>query len=253
MAVGDAQSTGLTSAAKSAWAGLAAGFLHTLCGPDHLAALTPLTIGRNRFAASALGALWGFGHSTGQLILGLVFVVLKERFHDFVPFLDKWAGTVVPLTLIAIGLMGIYESFFEAKEGEGHGHGEEEAAAVNLALAGGGSVSAGKPAQSGLKAGFATYATGIVYGLQPDALFVVIPALALPTKLAAVAYCSMFVIGTVSAMGGYTLLIGTTSQALIKEQPWLQKHLSTIASAIAILVGVLMLAAGMGFDVPFFS
>lgn len=40
-------------------------------------ALTPLTIGRNRFAASALGALWGFGHSTGQLILGLVFVVLK--------------------------------------------------------------------------------------------------------------------------------------------------------------------------------
>ncbi len=47
-----------------------------------------------------------------------------------------------------------------------------------------------------------------MYGLQPDALFVVIPALALPTKLAAIAYCTMFVIGTVSAMGGYTLLIG---------------------------------------------
>lgn len=43
----------------------------------HLQALTPLTIGRSRAAASALGALWGFGHSTGQLILGLVFVVLK--------------------------------------------------------------------------------------------------------------------------------------------------------------------------------
>jgi hypothetical protein len=178
------------TAAKSAWAGLAAGFLHTLCGPDHLAvsgrggglcvcscmcarthaylqhaqqhapeqrdtlapavwfvvssstvpaqwyhftttsdtpaalclldgrcfsspvsslttgtavrlharllcpstnpstpaaadcgvlaqALTPLTIGRSRGTATALGALWGFGHSTGQLILGLVFIVLK--------------------------------------------------------------------------------------------------------------------------------------------------------------------------------
>jgi hypothetical protein len=54
----------------------------------------------------------------------------------------------------------------------------------------------------------ATYATGIVYGLQPDALFVVIPALALPTAAAAIAYCVMFVIGTVTAMGGYTLLIG---------------------------------------------
>lgn len=42
-------------------------------------ALTPLTIGRGRAAASALGALWGFGHSTGQLILGLVFVLLKVR------------------------------------------------------------------------------------------------------------------------------------------------------------------------------
>ena len=42
-------------------------------------ALTPLTIGRNRAAASALGALWGFGHSTGQLILGLALVLLKVR------------------------------------------------------------------------------------------------------------------------------------------------------------------------------
>ena len=32
-----------------------------------------------------------------------------------------------------------------------------------------------------------TLCTGIVYGLQPDALFVIIPALALPTKLAAAA------------------------------------------------------------------
>lgn len=249
-AASEAGTSGLTSAAKSAWAGLAAGFLHTLCGPDHLAALTPLTIGRNRFAASALGALWGFGHSTGQLILGLVFVVLKDRFHDFVPFLDKWAGTVVALTLIAIGLMGIYESFFEREEDHAQ-HATEEAESMKLALAGGGSVSAAS--RGSLKAGLATYATGIVYGLQPDALFVVIPALALPTKLAAVAYCTMFVIGTVTAMGGYTLIIGTTSQALIKEQPWIQKHLSTIASAIAILVGALMLLAGAGFDVPFFS
>jgi hypothetical protein len=46
-----------------------------------LQALTPLTIGRGRAAASALGALWGFGHSTGQLILGLVFVLLKVRIY----------------------------------------------------------------------------------------------------------------------------------------------------------------------------
>lgn len=48
-------------------------------------------------------------------------------------------------------------------------------------------------------------------------------------------------------------LAGTTSQALVKERPWLQAHLSTVASGIAILVGVLILLAGMGLEVPFFS
>ena len=53
-----------------------------------------------------------------------------------------------------------------------------------------------------------TLFTGIVFGLQPDALFVIVPALALPTKLAALAYILMFVFGTVAAMGSYTAFIG---------------------------------------------
>lgn len=73
---------GLRVAVRSAWAGLAAGCLHTLAGADHLAALTPLTIGRSHFKASLMGALWGFGHSTGQLILGLLMVLLKDRFQQ---------------------------------------------------------------------------------------------------------------------------------------------------------------------------
>ena len=46
--------------------------------------------------------------------------------------------------------------------------------------------------------------------MQPDALFVIIPALTLP-RWAAVSYIFMFVIGTVAAMGGYTAVIGTFS------------------------------------------
>ena len=53
-----------------------------------------------------------------------------------------------------------------------------------------------------------TLFTGIVFGLQPDALFVIVPALALPTKAAATAYILMFVFGTVAAMGSYTAFIG---------------------------------------------
>jgi predicted cobalt transporter CbtA len=52
--------------------------------------------------------------------------------------------------------------------------------AVIHAGAGGGTVAASR---TSLRASLATYATGIIYGLQPDALFVVVPALALPTKV----------------------------------------------------------------------
>jgi hypothetical protein len=55
----------------------------------------------------------------------------QERFHDLVPALSKWSGTVVGLTLMAIGLMGIYETYFEAPEAE-----EDEEQQLKLAVAG---------------------------------------------------------------------------------------------------------------------
>jgi len=48
-------------------------------------------------------------------------------------------------------------------------------------------------------------------------LLQVIPALALPTKAAAFAHCTMFVLGTVMAMGGYTLLIGGCGGAVARD------------------------------------
>eukprot|EP00798_Chlamydomonas_sp_ICE-L_P022735 gene22735-29900_t len=209
--------------------------------------LAPLSIGRSRTVACALGALWGFGHSTGQLILGVAFALLKDRFEDFTPMITKWSGIIVPVTLMLIGLMGIYETKFAPQE-------DEDQAAIKiegevLAMEGGGSVGLSK----GRRIGLATYFTGIVHGLSPDALVVVIPALALPTQLASISYISMFVIGTVVSMGGYTLILSSTTNALGKDKPWLQAHLSTLASVIAIAVGVLMLLAEFGLNVPLFS
>lgn len=228
----------------SAWAGLAAGCLHTLAGADHLAALTPLTIGRTHVKASLLGALWGFGHSTGQLILGLAMVLLKDRFQQLVPALSKWGGTTVGLTLLAIGALGVYESFFEQ-------HHEAHQPALEVAGASGGG-GGGVLAAGGERRGFglATFATGIVYGLQPDALFVIVPALALPTKLAAVAYILMFVLGTVAAMGAYTGVIGATSAAIKKSNAGLTKKLSGVASGAAIAIGLGVLASGWGVQLP---
>ena len=57
--------------------------------------------------------------------------------------------------------------------------------------------------------------------LQPDALFVIVPALALPTKLAAASYILMFVLGTVAAMGAYTGVIGERRRLRSGGMCWL--------------------------------
>ena len=211
-----------------------------------LQALTPLTIGRNRFAAALLGSLWGLGHSAGQLVLGLFFALLKEQFTSFLPFLEKWAGVIVGLTLVAIGVLGLWES--RAAATEAHNEDDGDVSDDEAALR---EVTQKRDDRSETRIAAATFATGILYGLQPDALFVVIPALAIPSKAAAFAYCVTFVFGTVIAMGGYTLFIGTASEELCRDRPWLRKNLSAAASVVAMLVGFAILAAGLGLQVPF--
>lgn len=251
----------LQTAFRSAWAGLAAGCLHSLSGPDHLAALTPLTFGRGQVKASVLGALWGFGHCIGQLVLGLVLIALKDRYTRFLPTLSKYSSLTVALTLMVIGALGLQETLHTAKEAKlqlvGVGTSGTDPVAVPIAATEQQAQQHQQVQQqvAGLQRDTSlwTLATGIVYGLQPDALFVIIPALALPTPLAAVAYMIMFVVGTVTAMGSFTAFIGATSSAIDKHNTNLLTKLSCVASSIAIGVGILILLSSCNISVPFFN
>ena len=54
----------------AALAGLTAGLIHVLSGPDHLAAVAPLANDRSR--AWRTGFLWGLGHSGGVFAVALL-------------------------------------------------------------------------------------------------------------------------------------------------------------------------------------
>uniref|UniRef100_M8BS19 Uncharacterized protein n=1 Tax=Aegilops tauschii TaxID=37682 RepID=M8BS19_AEGTA len=175
----------------SAWTGFLAGCLHTLSGPDHLAALAPLSIGRSPVESAAVGALWGCGHDAGQVMFGLLFLGLKDRLH-----IEK----------------------------------EKE-----KALLGAG----GKKKEIS----FATFATGIVHGLQPDALMIILPALAMPSRAAGAAFLGMFLVGTVLSMASYTVLIGTCTEALKERVPRITEKLTWAASLVAISMGVAIIVS----------
>lgn len=215
-----------TELLSSAWTGFFAGCLHTLSGPDHLAALAPLSIGRTRMESAAVGALWGCGHDAGQVIFGLLFLLLKDQLH--IEVLRIWGTRVVGITLLVIGAMGIREASEVPTPCVALENGECD---VNVYEA------LNNPAVGKKKVGFATFATGIIHGLQPDALMMVLPALALPSRLAGALFLVMFLVGTVVAMGSYTVFIGSCSQALKDRIPRITEKLTWAASLVAIVLG----------------
>ncbi|KAM7479454.1 hypothetical protein LguiA_027667 [Lonicera macranthoides] len=213
---------------SSAWTGFFAGCLHTLSGPDHLAALAPLSIGRTRMESAAVGALWGCGHDAGQVIFGLLFLLLKDRLH--IEIIRTWGTRVVGFTLLVIGAMGIREASEVPTPCVALENGECDVSVYeNLE---------DTPTGKKKKIGFATFATGIVHGLQPDALMMVLPALALPSRLAGAAFLGMFLVGTVIAMGSYTVFIGSCSQALKERVPRITEKLTWASSLVAIGLGL---------------
>jgi len=215
----------------SAWTGFLAGCLHTLSGPDHLAALAPLSIGRSRVESAAVGALWGCGHDAGQVLFGLLFLGLRDRLH--IEVIRTWSTRVVALTLLVIGALGIREAS------------EVPTPCVALDNAGGhGHHSTMETLQSGKKkVNFATFATGIVHGLQPDALMMILPALALPSRVAGAAFLGMFLVGTVVSMGSYTVFIGSCTEALKDRVPRITEKLTWAASLLAISMGLAILVS----------
>uniref|UniRef100_A0A0E0NPV9 Uncharacterized protein n=1 Tax=Oryza rufipogon TaxID=4529 RepID=A0A0E0NPV9_ORYRU len=216
---------------SSGWAGFIAGCLHTLSGPDHLVALAPLSIGRSRLESGLVGALWGCGHDAGQVIFGLLFLLLKDRLH--IEILRTWGTRVVGLTLLIIGGMGIREA--------------TEVQESSLALEGVDcNITSSEPLQTPAaprkkKVGFATFATGVVHGLQPDALLMVLPSLALPSRFAGAAFLGMFLMGTVFSMGSYTAFVGSCSEALKEKVPRITEKLTWAASLVAICMGIALL------------
>ena len=75
----------------AAVAGASAGGLHAVSGPDHLAALLPLCMGSNLWAASRVGGAWGA--STVYLIKTFViFPLFSLKVH--VPGLTGKVGTL---------------------------------------------------------------------------------------------------------------------------------------------------------------
>ena len=196
-----------------ALAGLVAGFVHVLSGPDHLAAMAPYATDR-KARAWRTGVRWGFGHSAGVLGVGLLALMLRDALP--VEAISAWSERCVGLVLIGIGVWGLRKAMAATRvDTDQHHHGQ--------------------PPQVH---GHAAFAVGTVHGLAGSShVLGIAPALLLPSGSAAAAYLILFGAGSVVGMGLFSSLIGWIATRPVASGVTTQSALLGLASVLALSVG----------------
>lgn len=163
-------------------AGTFAGLVHVIAGPDHLAAVAPLSAAASgpRWRA---GLSWGLGHTSGVLLIG----VLLIAFRSMLPLdaISAFSERLVGAALVGLGIWAALRArAFDRGARPAHAH----------------------PRRG------ASFAMGTLHGLAGSShLFGVLPAVALPTKSAAFLYFAGFGVGAVAAMTVFAAVVGSVA------------------------------------------
>lgn len=195
----------------AALAGLLAGLVHALSGPDHLSAVAPLVIGEPR-RRWRMGLFWGIGHSFGVWAVGLLALGLRGILP--VEILSSWSERLVGAVLIGVGLWGLRRAFV-ARLPHTHDHGTRNP-----------------------RPGRAAMWIGSLHGLAGSShILGLLPALALPSRGASLAYVTGFGLGAVAAMTAFSSAFGLVAARVTGRGLRAYQALLASFSAAAIVIG----------------
>lgn len=215
-------------------AGLIAGFVHALSGPDHMAAIAPLAADCRR-RAWLIGLRWGIGHSIGAIIIGLSALFLQNflRIEIFSSFSEKFVG----LMLIGIGLWGYNKACSIHIHDHEHAHDDSDHSHVHAHSLTGNQDN--RPAHAHTHAALAI---GAFHGLAGGThIFGILPALAMPSTIDAIFYLIFFGAGTTAAMTGFASMMGIAAKKISARGEAGYKVVMKSLSAATVVVGAVWL------------
>lgn len=93
--------------------GLSMGLIHVLAGPDHLSALAALAVGTS-YKSFMLGVRWGIGHSTGLIVVAVVFIALKGDLD--LRRLGRYCDSLVGVFMLSLGCYGVISAVRSYRE-----------------------------------------------------------------------------------------------------------------------------------------
>ena len=216
----------------AALSGLVAGAVHVFSGPDHLAAIAPLSLHR-KGRGWVTGARWGLGHASGVLFVGLASLLFREMIQ--VDLISSWAERLVGIALLGIGFWGLRKAFSSRLHAHEHSHDGETHVHLHVhGHADAHSHQRGAPHSHT----HAAFAVGTLHGVAGSSHIVgVLPALAFPEKSQAIGYLLAYGIGTIVAMSSFSTVISAIAR---------RAAFSTAAAWRGLTVGCSFFAIGLG-------
>lgn len=187
-------------------AGLIAGVVHVLSGPDHLAAVAPLALrdGR-RGRAWASGLWWGVGHTSGVWVLAALALLFREAIP--VDLISGWSERIVGVVLIGVGLWAMRSALRTRIHMHEHTHGGETHLHIHAHRAGADTGHDHPRAHAGHS--HAPLGIGLLHGVAGTSHLVgVLPSLLMPTRADAALYVAAYGLGSITAMTGFTHVLG---------------------------------------------
>ncbi|MDD5140072.1 MAG: sulfite exporter TauE/SafE family protein [Verrucomicrobiales bacterium] len=215
--------------------GLLAGFIHVWTGTDHLSAVAPLAVRQPR-RAWIHGVRWGFGHSTGVAVVGLLSLWLRDLIP--VEWLSSWGERLVGVMLFGIGLWALHQAFKNKIHTHQHEHDGDRHIHIHTHHHGHAPETASRHRHTHVAFGI-----GTLHGLAGSSHFLgVLPALAFPTGALATAYLLAFGLGTVAAMALFSWGLGRMTVRFAGRGQLIYRGLMTTCGVAALGVGVFWLA-----------
>ena len=180
--------------------GLAAGVLHVLIGPDHIAALAPVAIDKPK-QALRIGLRWGFGHSIGVVCLGALAIFFKSAVD--LELVSTIAEFSVGFMLIAIGLWAMRRAHGFTLHAHQHTHDDApEHQHIHI------HATSSDTSHDHNAHDHAAFSVGILHGVAGSGqLFGLLPALALEQSQA-ILYLVSYLIATIVTMSAVGLSLG---------------------------------------------
>lgn len=223
-----------------ALAGMLAGMMHVVSGPDHLVAVAPLAIQKPALGLR-VGTAWGLGHATGVIVLGLLGVAART-FID-IGRISIWSEVLVGFVLIGIGAWALWQSRKVVLHRHPHVHAHRHAASSTPAHEHLHVHAAHEPHTEAAHVHHerSAYAVGMLHGAAGTGhLLGVMPALALTPRQGLV-YLLSYGIAAVLSMAAFGALMGTAGHRL---SPKILCLTMQSLGGIAVGIGIYWVAVG---------